>query len=114
FPTSFILFPFLSWLCGMIYQRFEQEPIRLYALTLGGVLLLDAIPFFFYKFIQRLQVSTGIWFVHVELFTILFHIVAYAGYHYLSNYMAANERVDLQQGRGQLRRRVRRLRPMGK
>lgn len=114
FPNAFILYPLLTWLNGLGYQATDKRVVWLYGFSVTGVFLVDFIPYVFYKTLGTIQVGFGIWFVYVEVFTILFHIAALVGYHYLATYMDRNEKLDLQQGRRRERHRIRRLRPMGK
>ncbi len=114
FPTSFILFPLLTLANGWIYQQLEDDFRWLYGLAIVSIYLYDWIPFMTYKLFGKIHVGFISWFIHVELATLLFHSVAIIGYHYLSRYMEANENIDVQQGNTTIKKRVRRLRPMGK
>lgn len=114
FPTSFALFPLLTLANGWVYQQLEDDVRWLYGLSLLSVFLVDFIPMVTYKLFGKLQVGLVSWFIHIELCTLLFHVLALIGYHYLSSYMAANEEMDQQQGNTTIKKRVRRLRPTGK
>lgn len=114
FPTSFILYPLFTMVAGWLYQQLQEDVRIKYAIAIVGVVLLDWIPLIACKLVRIVQVSFGTWMIQVGLFTLLFHIVMIIGYHYLSTYMAENEKMDVEQGNRYQRKRVRRLRPMGK
>lgn len=74
FPLSFLLFPFFAWLCGFVYEK-KEDIFWLSGTFLVSAILLDVLPYIFFRLCGGIQIHAWSWFGHLELATILFQCV---------------------------------------
>lgn len=114
FPIDTILYPMFCWAVGKIYQRMHKDFRWTAVSCICSVILLDTLPFLFFKLIRQLHVSFIMWFAHMEIMTLVFHLlIMFALYYSIQRMNRISERRQMRKKKKE-RNTYRKLRSMRK
>lgn len=114
FPTCTILYPLFTWFVGKVYDWMHEDFRWVAVASICAVILLDTIPFLFFKILQRVHVSIVMWFIHMEMTTLVFHLLIMFALYYSIQGMNYLSKKRQEQKHQRERRNYRKLRSLRK